>query len=198
MSAIRNFPRLTIPPGSELWRIHRVGLDPWYFRNDGLFRFDLVGNPVHGTCYLAADPLGAFAETLQNFRAIPIPRAELAERRLFRANISHALSLADLTHNDASAFEIDASISAGSPEDYKSSQELAAALYRVGFAGIRYRVRNDLEQDLIGVALFGPVGAQKAVAPMPAGVSTPIPEKVVSDACDRLNFRVRGPLLESI
>jgi hypothetical protein len=193
---MEGFPQHTVAPGSELWRIHRAGKSPWFFRNDGRFRFDLVGNAQYGTCYFAEKPLGAFVETLQGFRAVPVPRPELTERRLLKLELEHALSLADTTSNSAARFGLDASIAAGSPDDYSRSQKFAQRAYEAGFAGVRYRVRNDLEQTLVGVALFGPVGSHEAIPPMPPGVSEDIPESVVNEACEALDFRVRGPLLE--
>jgi RES domain len=192
---MRGFPQCTIVPDTTLWRIHRARHDVWYFRNDGVFRFDLVGNPQHGTCYFAEDPLGAFVETLQNFRGIPLPRIELVARKLFSVEFRLALTLADLTDNAAANFDLDASIFAGSPEDYSASQEFARDAYDAGFAGVRYRVRHDMRQDLIGVALFGPLGAHSGAA-LPPGTDEDIPESVVASACTDIGFRVRGPLLE--
>jgi RES domain len=195
MTGMRGFPQHDVAPGSLLWRIHGAEREPWFFRNDGLFRFDLLGNPDHGTCYFAEQPLGAFVETLQNFRTVPLPRSELDERRLFKLELANALSLADLTHNRAGSFEVDASLAAGPGHDYGPSQDFAAQAYRSGFAGIRYRVRHDLEQHLLGVALFGPLGSHAGDALMVPGISEEIPETVVEEACG-IGFRVRGPLLE--
>jgi hypothetical protein len=193
---MRGFPQHILAPEDELYRIHRAANGPWYFRNDGSFRFDLIGNPRHGTCYFAEHPLGAFVETLQSFRAVPIPREELDDRKLFKVKFDHTLSIADVTKNAAGSFQLDASISAGAPSDYQPSQEFANRAYAAGFAGVRFRVRHDLEQELIGIALFGPLGDPADAVPM--GTSTEIPQSLVQAACSEIGFMVRGPLLEPV
>jgi hypothetical protein len=191
------FPQWTIPPGTSLYRIHREGNGVWFFGNADEYRFDLRGEPTHGTCYFAEAPLGAFVETLQNFRGVAVPRAEIAGRRLFTMAFTQPLTLADLTHNKAADFGLDASIFAGAADDYHQSQDFALRAFANGYAGIRYRVRHDMKQDLIGVALFGPAGPQLD-ADMPDGSDDEIPESVISDACIDVGFRVRGPLLEPL
>jgi RES domain-containing protein len=188
------FPRHLIAPDSHLYRIHRDGNGPWYFNNDGDFRFDLGRASGHGTCYLAENPLGAFVETLQGFRRVPIPRPELEARRLFTVEFADTLCVADLTTNEAGSFGVDNSISSGKADDYGPSQKLARELFANGFAGVRYWVRNDLAQNEKGVALFGPAGVPDV--PMPVGTSEEIPQSLVHAACETLHFMVRGPLLE--
>jgi RES domain len=195
---MEGFPQYTLAPGDELWRIHKEGMSPWFFRNNGRFRFDLVENPAYGTCYFAEEPLGAFVETLQGFRTVPMPRVELVQRRLFHLEVSYPLTLADTTHNAAARFGIDGSIAAGAAGHYGRSQAFAKRALDAGFAGVRYRVRNDMTQNLLGIALFGPLGSHEPIPPMPAGVSDAIPESLVSEACQTLQFRVRGPLLEPV
>jgi hypothetical protein len=194
MISMAGFPQHVIGPGHTLWRIHGSTHGPWFFRDDGLFRFDLRGRPGWGTCYFAEDPLGAFVETLQNFRTVPLPRAELVNRKVYAYDVGHALVLADVTTNQAGGFGVDASASASSGGYYAGSQALAVGFFDAGFAGIRYRVRHDLSQDLIGIALFGPAGPQPDN--LLDGQDHDIGEALVTRACKETYFRTQGPLLD--
>jgi hypothetical protein len=191
---VQGFPQYITGPGASLWRIHGSSFGPWFFRNDGLFRFDLTGRPGWGTCYFAEAPLGAFVETLQGFRTVPLPRRELAARRLFQYHVKHALVFADVTGNDAARFGLDASIAGSSPGDYDASQRFASDAFDEGFSGVRYRVRHDLRQTSIGIALFGPQGAQPD--DLLEGEDDEIEEALVAEACREAAFRTPGPLLD--
>ncbi|MDW5594228.1 RES family NAD+ phosphorylase [Conexibacter stalactiti] len=191
---MNNFPQHVVDHGSLLYRIHHAANGAWFFRADGLFRFDLTDRPGHGTCYFAESPLGAFVETLQSFRSISLPRAEIAGRRLFAVKADFALVLADVTDNAAGRYGIDASVGASSASDYAHSQALATRAFDAGFAGIRYHVRNDLSQRLVGVALFGPTGPHGD--DLWPGDDQAIGEEIVALACRDLYFRTRGPLLD--
>jgi RES domain-containing protein len=194
---VQGFPQWTIPPGTPLYRIHRAVNGVWFFGNADDYRFDLTGSPSHGTCYFAEEPLGAFVETLQSFRGTALPRPELAARRMFTVAFDQPLTLADVTHNDAGSFGLDASIFAGTADRYDAGQAFALRAFASGYAGVRYRVRHDMSQDLLGVALFGPAGSH-IDADMPTGTDEDIPESVINDACIDIGFRVRGPLLEPV
>lgn len=191
---MNNFPQYVVGHGSLLYRIHRASNGPWYFRDDGLFRFDLTDRAGYGTCYFADSPLGAFVETLQSFRNVSLPRSEIAGRRLFGVRVDYAFVLADLTDNAAGRYGLDAAIGASTAGDYARSQSFATAAFDAGFAGVRYLVRNDLEQQLVGVALFGPVGAH--TDDLLPGEDEAIGEDLVANACRDLYFRTRGPLLD--
>jgi hypothetical protein len=56
-------------------------------------------------------------------------------------------------------------------------------------SGMRWRVRHDPEQRLIGIALFGPKGAQPE-GNWPPSTSSPIPESLVRDAEKLFGYRV--------
>lgn len=191
---MQGFPQYVVAPGRALFRIHGSRFGPWYFRSDGLFRFDLIDRPGWGTCYFAEDPLGAFVEVLQGFRNVSLPRAELQARALYRYAVEHTLVLADVTQQAAGRFGLDISISGGSPAGYDASQSFARDAFDAGFAGIRYRVRHDLEQKLTGIALFGPDGAQPN--DLLTGDVTELDEHLMARACDCASFRTRGPLLD--
>lgn len=191
---MRGFPQHVIAPGEKLWRIHGTRYGPWFFRSDGVFRFDLVGRSDWGTCYFAEDPLGAFVEALQGFRSVSLPRAELRARRLYSYSVEHALVLADVTQRDAAEYGLDISISGSTPSDYGTSQRFALDAFDAGFAGIRYRVRHDLRQELTSVALFGPSGPQPD--DLLTGTSGELDEQLMARACDEASFRTQGPLLD--
>jgi hypothetical protein len=191
---MRGFPQYVISPGAQLWRIHGSRHGPWYFRSDGLFRFDLIGRQAVGTCYFAEDPLGAFVETLQSFRTVAVPRAELDSRVLFAYCVEHAVVVADVTHPEAARYGLDASISASTPRDYGASQAFALKAFDAGFAGVRYSVRHDPGQQLKGIALFGPDGAQPD--DLLTGTSGKLDETLVARACAEASFRTPGPLLD--
>jgi hypothetical protein len=102
--------------------------------------------------------------------------------------------LADVTEEMAARYGIDASIGASTPADYNASQEFAEKCFDAGFAGVRYLVRHDPRQDLWGVALFGPDGAQPD--DLLPGADEELDEMLVGRACDVAKFRTRGPLLD--
>lgn len=193
-AALTGFPQHVVRPGATLYRIHGNKFGPWFFRTDGNFRFDLVDSAGWGTCYFAEDPVGAFVEALQGFRAVTLPRGELTARRLFEYRVRHALVLADVTTQVAASWGFDASISASTPLDYDASQRFAAQAYRAGFAGIRYRTRHDIEQDHHSVALFGPAGPQPD--DLLEGTASNLDEPLLARACEEMFFRARGPLLD--
>lgn len=193
---LRGFPQHVLGPGCRLYRIHHTSHGPWFFHDDGLFRFDLRERPGWGTCYLAETPLGAFVESLQHFRTASLPRAELAARKLYTYEVNHALVFADITATEATRFGIDASAFAGPSGNYGASQMLATHMFDGEFSGIRYRLRNDLGQQLIGVALFGPAGAQPD--DLLDGEDNDIDEELLALACREAAFRTRGPLLDHI
>ncbi|MGH7818265.1 MAG: RES domain-containing protein [Candidatus Binatia bacterium] len=139
-------------PSRGLWRIHRADRDARWFCSDLQCRFDL---PVpRGTCYLAPDPLASFLEV---FREIEFITPEvIAKRRLSELRVPTTLRLADCASSHARGFgctgEIHTSI------DYRLTQEWAQAFAAARFAGIRYLVRHDPSQRLLGIAIFGPAG----------------------------------------
>jgi hypothetical protein len=103
---------------------------------------------------------------------------------------------ADLTGNEAARFGLDASVSASSAGDYSASQTLATEAFDEGFAGVRYRVRHDLSQGMIGVALFGPAGAQPE--DLLKGEDRELDEALLARACSEAAFRTQGPLLDRV
>jgi hypothetical protein len=148
-------------------RIHAVDRSPWWFSADGSGRFDPVGTGM-GTCYLAERPLGALVEVFR--KTMLLPEAELRHRSLLSVQIGRDLRLADLT-------------------DYEPSQAFAVRAVEEGFAGVRYLIRHDPAQKLLGIALFAEAGAGEADA-WPSGSEAPLSPELISQAHRRLRYRV--------
>ncbi len=148
------FPAYVVKASRELWRIHRVARDPWWFSHDGSGRFDPVGDPRIGASYWALQPLGAFVEV---YTELYLATEDIDARQITRLRVPHDLRIADLCSRRALRYGVTATI--GADPDYAPGQQLATQLLGAGFAGARWWVRHDPAQTLHGVALFGPVGA---------------------------------------
>jgi hypothetical protein len=138
-------------------RSHRADRGPWWFGSGGHGRFDLAPDPERpqGTCYLAAEPLGAFVEVFRHTALVD--QADVARRRWSRLAVPRSLRLADCTARNARAYGITGAIH--STPDYRLTNAWAAAFAEAGFDGVRYLVSHDPAQRLVGYALFGPAGA---------------------------------------
>jgi RES domain len=181
------FPSFTLPAGTPLHRIHRASTSPWWFSSDGSGRFDPVSVEGLGTCYLAEAELGAWVEVFRT--ALVIAESDVHNRRLCSPALPRDLTLADATNRAALAFGITASLSAG--EDYGPSHLFAAAASAHGFAGIRYLVRHDPAQRLVGTALFGPSGAAVGDDPAwPAERRSEISDELVEAAAEAFGYKV--------
>ncbi|HET8755852.1 MAG TPA: hypothetical protein VFM58_07575 [Solirubrobacteraceae bacterium] len=73
---------------------------------------------------------------------------------------------------------------------YDEAHDLAASLQGVAEA-MRWRVRHDLAQDLVGVALFGEEGvpAPDALKRLPS-VATEPPAPLAAEACHELGYEI--------
>jgi hypothetical protein len=181
------FPPFTVTSGTELHRIHRAKNAPWWFSSDGSGRFDPVDVPGLGACYMAERDLGAWVEVFRS--ALVIAERDARARRLCSPALMRDVILADVTTRGALGFGITASLGAG--EDYGASQEFAAAAADEGFGGIRYFVRHDPSQSLVGVALFGPAGAAaRHDREWPAEPDIEIPQELIEAAADAFGYRV--------
>lgn len=185
------FPAHRLPAGDDLWSIHRAGQGPRWFSADGTQRFDPIAVAGQGTCYLATGPLGAFVEAFRT--PVVIDGGDVEARRIARAEMLQPLRLADLTARRALRFGVTAEHSAGA--DYGPSQALASDLLRAGFDGILWRLRHDLEQELLGAAVFGPAGAPRASAVSTARFarSRRIGAELLNDARREFGYIVLGP-----
>lgn len=181
---MRQFPRRDLPSGFPLFRIHLARFGPWWFSRSGYGRFDLREPADMGTCYFAEQPEGCFLEVFKDFSAA-VPKTEIQIRRLARVELESGLSIADCTSEKARAWGITAEIH--SSPDYSKAQDWAAAFTRSGFDGIRYYLRHDPAQHLLGIALFGPAGSPSG---FPAAVSVPIGTELLQAVGDRFGIQV--------
>lgn len=187
MINVARLPRTTLKAGTQLYRIHRSSNVPWYFDGSGDGRFDPAGTPGRGCCYWAADPLGAWVEVFRT-RMVLTPD-DLSERRLTALTLEADVRLPDLTNRQALRAGVTAAVTAGS--DYTDSHDLADSLQGVD-EGIRWRLRHDLEQRLIGVALFGDEGpaTRRSRKHLPPSRTRPIPVSLVTAATAAFGYEV--------
>jgi hypothetical protein len=179
-------PRKTLRAGSRLYRIHRARNGPWFF-SCGPGRFDPTGVAGRGARYWAEDELGAWIEAFRT--RMLLAESELAQRRLSIATLSADTVVSDLTVRRALRAGVTAAISTGA--DYRESQALADALQGKR-AGVRWRLRHDLRQELVGVAWFGGQGpaASTAVVDLPPTQTREIPAELIADACRAFGYEV--------
>jgi hypothetical protein len=177
-------PRLVIPAGTLLYRLHRTRYGAWYFSGDGSGRFDPAGTSGAGMCYLAMDPRGAWVETFRTM--MTINEIDVNERALSIVTTDRPFALANLEDRKALRAGVTAALTSGA--DYESSHAVADALQGV-VQGIRWRARHDLEQVLITVGLFGPEGGQPATD-WPPTRSDQIPAGLIRDVEDQFGYRV--------
>jgi RES domain-containing protein len=181
---VSRLPRAEIQLGSSLYRLHRTGLGAWYFSGDGAGRFDPSDTPDRGACYLAEDPLGAWVETFRT--VMTIAEQDAARRALATIEIDRTFVVADLT--DRRALQAGVTASLATSHDYDESNRLADQL-QGRLDGIRWRLRHDPRQELIGVALFGPAGLQ-ADSDWPPTTSERAPLSLIREAEDNFGYRV--------
>ena len=177
---LTDFPEHQLLPANPIVRIHRHNFGPWWFSHDGSGRFDLAA--PSGTCYFAADELGAFVEVFREMRVIP--DVEVLARRISVIRVSTPTRLADFTSSAAASFGVTAAIH--STEDYVKTQTWAGALAAAGFGGVRYLVSHDPAQRNVGIALFGSAGA----ANLPVHSTDLISPRLISDAERLFGYRV--------
>jgi hypothetical protein len=170
--------------GTRLYRIHRAVNDAWFFSSAG--RFDPIGVTGRGASYWAEDALGAWVETFRT--RMLLPERDLDERRLSIATLREDVIVCDLTVRRALAAGVTVALTAGG--DYSAAQALADGLQGEDPA-VRWRLRHDLRQRIIGIAWFGDVepGASTRAALPPTDTSE-IPEDLVSDACRLFRYEV--------
>ena len=168
-----------------LFRIHRASLRPWWFSRSGVGRFDPIASEGLGSCYFAERPEGCFLEVFKSFTHF-IPREEIEARRLLRVEIPREMNLADCTAEQARAWGITAEIH--STPHYEETQAWAYAFVRAGFDGVRYLLRHDPAQRMVGVVLFGLAGSPWALPETPG---EPIGEEVLREI--RRRFGIQAP-----
>ena len=149
---LRDFPVYHLRPTQTVARIHRADRQACFYSSDGSGRFDLA--PPLGTCYFGDDPLASFVEVFREAAVVAESLVMAKELSLLRPRDEG--QLADVTHPRSRRYGITGEIH--TTTDYEVTQAWAAAFQRAGFDGVRYRVRHDPAQDLVGLALFGPTG----------------------------------------
>jgi hypothetical protein len=171
------FPEHVLDEGSELHRVHRAELAPWFFNSGPLWRFNPCGIRGLGACYLGEKPVAGLLETFKGMRVVD--EAELRLRAHFSANLDRRLRLADCSAPAAGGFGVNGEIH--TTPDYEIAQEWASAFSRAGFAGIRYLSRSDPGMHLIGYALFDRAG-EAPRGRWPDGVDRPVAEDTINEA----------------
>lgn len=183
---LAGFPARTLRADRPLHRIHRASNAPWWFSGEGGGRFDPVGTGC-GACYLALRPLGAWVEVFR--KTMTLAEGELRARALWTGSAGRDLRLADLLARRALRFGVTASL--GADERYEASQAFAAAALAAGFDGVRYLLRHDPAQRLVGVALFAAAGAPDPQhRSWPAGNDAAIDRKLIGEAERAFRYRV--------
>lgn len=179
-------PRKTLRAGTRLYRIHRARNRPWFF-SSGVGRFDPTGIDGRGACYWGEDPLGAWIEAFRT--RMLLPESEIRERRLSIATLTEEAVACDLTVRRALKVGVTSALTAGA--DYRESQALADTLHDKR-AAVRWRVRHDLRQSLIGVAWFGEIGpaSAKSLAELPTASTAEIPSDLIERMCRIFGYEV--------
>ena len=187
MIDVGRLPHRVLRAGTKLYRIHRRAHGAWYFDGSGAGRFDPSGTPGRGACYWAEDPLGAWVEVFRT-RMI-LTQDDIEARRLSVLTLNDGLRISDLTSRQALAAGVTTALTSGA--DYGPAHELADAVQGIE-AGLCWRLRHDLEQQLIGIALFGDEGVPRRSARrlLPRSRSTAIPTKLVDEARHVFGYEV--------
>lgn len=115
-----------------------------------------------------------------------IVEVDVSRRLLATVELDRPVVVADLTNRQALQAGVTAALTSG--VDYNESHKVANQA-QGQVEGIRWRVRHDMEQTLIGLALFGPAGPQPA-RNWPPTKSEPIPAVLVREAEDTFGYRV--------
>lgn len=173
---VSRLPRLELRPGRLLYRLYRSVHSPWHFSTHRFGRFNPTSSDGRGACYFAEEPLGAWVETFRT--PVKLAETDVSQRLLTTVRLDRPLLVADLT--DRHALQANATAALTASEDYSESQRVADDA-QGQFDGIRWRVRHDLAQTLIGVVLFGPAGPQP-LSDWPPAQCEPIPAQLVREA----------------
>lgn len=184
---VAKLPGRTLKAGTLLYRIHRAGLGPWFFDGSGRGRFDPTGSPGRGACYWAEEPLAGWVEVFRT--RMLLPESEIRARALSSVTLEHDLAVRDLTPKTALRAGVTAALTAGA--DYTEAHALADAL-QGRHPAVRWRLRHDLSQKLIGIAWFGEAGPATtgALADLPITKTEDIPDDLQERACRVFGYTV--------
>ncbi len=181
---VARLPRSELAAGRRLYRIHAARYGPWFFANDEYGRFNPVSRAARGSCYWAEAPLGAWVESFRT--RMMLTDVEVRLQVMSELELKRAREVVDLTVRGGLAAGVTADLSTGA--SYDDSQDLASRLQDQA-TGLRYRLRHDLAQELIGVALFGPRGAHDD-GPFGPTTTEPIGRELIRAAEDAFGYRV--------
>ena len=124
------------------FRIHRLDYEPLFFGRSGESRFD-ARSGEYGVLYVAADPTGAFVETLGRATGERlVSLTELRRRGLSRITVRRPLRLVDLTGTGLAQIGAEERLCAG---DYAVAQRWSLTLWQHPQRpdGLAYRSRHD-------------------------------------------------------
>ncbi|MGH9073619.1 MAG: RES family NAD+ phosphorylase [Acidimicrobiales bacterium] len=181
---LEGFPVHRVGPDQVLARIHRSDRYAAFYSSDGSGRFDL--SPPQGTCYLREEPLASFVEVFREARVVA--EALVATKALTLLRVREVVTLADVAHPRSRQFGVTGEIHTTTA--YEATHAWATAFDRANFGGVRYRVRHDPAQDLIGVALFGMAGEGMNKSQLASVETSPIPTGLVAAAEQRFGIVV--------
>lgn len=154
---LADFPVRIVPADYPFARIHHHLHEPEWFGAKGDWRFDPPPGADFGTCYLAANAVGAFVEKFGRFRAVT--RSLVDQHALADLRLASPIQVADVTDRTIlGGWRLTAELWAG--DDYAGSQRWAHRLYEAGFAGIWYPASHDVRGGLHSLAVFGKPGWQ--------------------------------------
>lgn len=173
---LEGFPVRRVGPDQVLARIHRADREAGFYSSDGSGRFDL--SSPRGTCYLGDEPLASFVEVFREARVVAEALVTAKALSLFR--VQQTITLADVAHPRSRRFGVTGEIHTTTA--YETTQAWATAFDRANFDGVRYRVRHDPAQDLVGVALFGMAGEDSGKPELVTVKTSPISAELVATA----------------
>jgi hypothetical protein len=180
---VAKLPRRVLEAGTRLHRIHRAATGAWYFSGDGHGRFDPVAAVGRGACYFSEGPLGAWIESFRT--TMTLLEDDVRQRVVTTVELKRSVAVIDLT--DRRGLAAGATMALAADPDYGDSHDLASRAQGEA-AGIRWRLRHDLRQELIGVALFGPQGPQ--AGDFGSASTEPIGRVLIRAAEDAFGYRV--------
>lgn len=115
-----------------------------------------------------------------------LSEAEVQAQAVSVCELASAIEVVDLTDRRALAAGVTMAVTTGA--DYGASQDIASGMPRGAF-GVRWRVRHDPAQQLIGVVLLGTRGAQLG-SPFGTTTTGPVERDLIRAAEDAFGYRV--------
>lgn len=181
---VAQVPKHRIAKGTQLYRIHRVEHEPWFFDDDENGRFNPRSESNLGACYFGEDDLCTWIECVPQKRFF---LGDIEDRQLATLTTPREYVVLDFTVADA--LQDGLSVSEVLGIDYTPTHRIAAAAARAGLDGVRWRSRKDFSARCIAVALFGPAGpVVKATDEHPRMDCTDVPADLIERACKTFGY----------